>query len=61
MVGLLGRVRCLRDERGVTAPTDEEMSLLFTDGDDYEVERDRMVDFHLSIIYTTSKRCNIFS
>lgn len=50
MDGLLERVRELRDERSVSAPPDEEMSLLFTDADDYEVERDRLVDFHLAIV-----------
>jgi len=48
--GLLERVRDLRDRSDVSAPADAEMELLFTDGDDYEVTRDRLVDFHLAII-----------
>lgn len=50
MDGLVARVRYLRDRRYVPAPPDEELHLLFTDPDDYEVEEDRLVDYHLAIL-----------
>jgi hypothetical protein len=50
MEGLLERVRILRDERAHSAPPDDEIHLIFTDGDDYDIELDEFAEFHLNIL-----------
>lgn len=47
---LIERVRSLRED-GLSAPSDEELSLLFTDADDYEVDDDDEVTYCLATLH----------